>query len=675
MKLRKLAVLMHTPLLLTVSGGTLFAAEQNLDEITITATRNADGESASRNITVVSQEEIERQQATSVPQVVNYLPNITLTGGPREQVQGVNIRGLGGNRVLQLIDGVRQNFESGHRPTYFLDPSLLKNVEVLRGPSSSLWGSGALGGVVSQNTIHAADLLDGDNLGGFVKQGYQSNGDKWTTTGALASRFGNVDLLLSGYYRDGNDLELGNGDDLENSADRDQGVLAKLDWFIDNDQMATFNFRRSYTDGGVPSNASANLGTSVFLVDREIQTDHASVDYRFNPANKLIDSQLNLYWNRTEVDENRVSDNRFDTTKIRTLGLNLNNRSQFGAISVLYGVDGYQDKLDATRSGSSRPIVPEATTDVWGAFTEVQIPFADIWRLELGARYDYFTTEADNLNMDSSDNAISPSAALVWQATPKLNFALRYDEAFRAPSSEELYTAGTHFCIVEGMAGGCNTFIPNPYLEPEESKNIELSAEYKFNQIWNNADKLLFQANVFHNDVDNFIEQSVDNPVFGSSPFPPFFTIDAGNTTYSNIDEAVLRGFEVEAVYEWQSFNARLSYGQTRAQNKKTGEALASIPADKWVLDINKSWLSDSLRTGFTLTRVESQKHKPTTDANVDYEHYNLLDLYASWTPRDFDNLTVDLTVNNLTDQHYRVAFQQLYMPGKDIRLGVKYDF
>ncbi|GMA84728.1 hypothetical protein [Shewanella glacialipiscicola] len=143
-----------------------------------------------------------------------------------------------------------------------------------------------------------------------MKQGYQSNGDKWTTTGALASRFGNVDLLLSGYYRDGNDLELGNGDDLENSADRDQGVLAKLDWFIDNDQMATFNFRRSYTDGGVPSNASANLGTSVFLVDREIQTDHASVDYRFNPDNKLIDSQLNLYWNRTEVDENRVSDNR-----------------------------------------------------------------------------------------------------------------------------------------------------------------------------------------------------------------------------------------------------------------------------------------------------------------------------------------------------------------------------
>lgn len=675
MKLRKLAVLMHTPLLLTVSGGTLFAAEQNLDEITITATRNADGESASRNITVVSQEEIERQQATSVPQVVNYLPNITLTGGPREQVQGVNIRGLGGNRVLQLIDGVRQNFESGHRPTYFLDPSLLKNVEVLRGPSSSLWGSGALGGVVSQNTIHAADLLDGDNLGGFVKQGYQSNGDKWTTTGALASRLGNVDLLLSGYYRDGNDLELGNGDDLENSADRDQGVLAKLDWFIDNDQMAIFNFRRSYTDGGVPSNASANLGTSVFLVDREIQTDHASVDYRFNPANKLIDSQLNLYWNRTEVDENRVSDNRFDTTKIRTLGLNLNNRSQFGAISVLYGVDGYQDKLDATRSGSSRPIVPEATTDVWGAFTEVQIPFADIWRLELGARYDYFATEADNLNNDRSDNAFSPSAAISWLPIDDLQVTLRYDEAFRAPSAEELYTTGTHFSYEDEGSVGFNSFVNDPNLKPEESKNIELLIDYQIQNTFNQGDSIHLHASAFHNDVDNFIEQDTTTEFIGF--IPPSTAILDGTTFNSNVDEAQLVGFELAVDYQWQNWNALISYGQTRAKNKNTGEALANIPADKWVLDLNKSWLSDSLRTGFTLTRVESQKHKPNDamSANEDYEHYNLVDLYARWTPRDFDNLTVDLTVNNLTDQHYRVAFQQLYMPGKDIRLGVKYDF
>ncbi len=675
MQLRKLVLLMQAPFLFSISGGLSFAADRNLEEITITATRDTNSKNSSRNISVVNQKEIEKQQATSVPQLVNYLPNVTLTGGPREQVQGVNIRGLGGNRVLQLIDGVRQNFESGHRPTYFLDPSLLKNVEVIRGPSSSLWGSGALGGVISQNTIHAADLLDGDNLGGFVKQGYQSNGDKWTTTGAMASRFGNIDLLLSGYYRDGNDLELGNGDDLKDSADRDKGVLAKLDWFIDSDQMATFNFRRSYTDGGVPSNASANLGSSVFLVDREIQTDHASVDYRFNPDNKVIDSQLNLYWNRTEVDENRVSDNRFDTTNIRTLGLNLNNRSQFGDVSVLYGVDGYQDKLDASRSGSDRPIVPEATTDVWGAFTEVQIPFADIWRLELGARYDYFATEADNLNNDRSDNAFSPSAAISWLPNDDLKVTLRYDEAFRAPTAEELYTTGTHFSYEDEGSVGFNRFVNDPNLKPEESKNIELLIDYQIQNTFNQGDSIHLHASAFHNDVDNFIEQATTTEFAGV--IPPSTVILDGTTFNSNVDEAQLVGFELAVDYQWQNWNAVISYGQTRAKNKNTGEALANIPADKWVLDLNKSWLSDSLQTGFTLTRVESQKHKPNDamSANEDYEHYNLVDLYARWTPHDFDNLTVDLTVNNLTDQHYRVAFQQLYMPGKDIRLGVRYDF
>jgi len=664
MKLRKLALLMQVPVLLTVSGGEAFAAEQSLDEITITATRNTDGDSSSRNISVVSQDDIARQQATSVPQVINYLPNVTLTGGPREQVQGVNIRGLGGNRVLQLIDGVRQNFESGHRPTYFLDPSLLKNVEVLRGPSSSLWGSGALGGVVSQNTIHAADLLDGDNLGGFVKQGYQSNGDKWTTTGALASRFGNVDLLLSGYYRDGNDLELGNGDDLQNSANRDKGVLAKLDWFIDSDQMATFNFRRSYNYGGIPSNGAADVSTSNFLIDRKTQTDQASFDYQYNPNNPLLNTKLTLYWDRTKMDESRTSDGRFDDTEIRTVGMNIHNRSEFGYIAVIYGVDGYQDKLNADRGGVDRPLPPTATTDVWGAFSEIHLPVAEKWHVELGARYDYFKTEAENLNEEHSDNAFSPSAALVWQPTDLLNVTLRYDEAFRAPSSEELYTSGTHFCMGPGF---CNTFLPNSDLKPEESQNWELMTQYTMPDVLKSSDSLTLNANIFHNDVDNFIEQRVDDPVFFPIPNP-------GNTYYRNIDKAELQGFELAMNYQLNTFNALLSYGQTRGQDKNTGEAISTIPADKWVLDMNNAWLKNTLKTGLRLTRIESQKHRPN-DINTDYEHYTLVDLYTSWTPKDVKNLTIDLTVNNLTDQHYRVAFQQLYMPGKDIRLGVKYDF
>lgn len=659
------------------SADTVPAYEMNT--IVITATRSDSDTVQTRHVERVTTEQLDQQQAVSVPETVGYLPNVTTNGGPREDLQNVNIRGLGGERVLQLVDGKRVNFFSGHRPTYFLDPALLKSVEVVKGPVSSLWGSGALGGVVASNTIHAADLLSpGESLGGFVKQGYNSNNDKWLTTTAVAGRYGDVDLLVSGFYRDGNDIEIGGGNDLLNSAVRDRGMMAKMDWFIDDSQTATFNFRSSRADGSVPSNGSAvPNATSNFLVERENETQHASLDYHFNPHSDLINSKLQLYWNETEMKESRITDSRPDDTRIRTLGINLNNRSDLGNVHLLYGIDGYQDKLDTSRGGSNRPTPPEATTDVWGAFVNMQMPLNEQWLVELGGRYDYFATEADNLNDDRSDNAFSPSAALSWLPNQDLRLTLRYDEAFRAPSAEELYTSGSHFCIFPGF---CNSFVPDANLKPEESRNIELLVDYQMRDVFNQGDKINWHASAFHNDVDNFIEQVVTDPVFNVIPNPPgpptVIPVSAGTTFNRNVDEAQLVGFELAMNYQWQSWNALVSYGQTRGQDKKTGVALYSVPADKWVVDLNKAWLADSLKTGFTLTRVEAQDHLPNEiNDSADYDHYTLLDLYASWTPRHVENLTVDLSVNNLTDQKYIVAFEQLYMPGKDIRLGVRYDF
>src|SRR5690606_22825887 len=118
-----------------------------------------------------------------------------------------------------------------------------------------------------------------------------------------------------------------------------------------------------------------------------------------------------FYWNNTEMQEYRLSDRRSDRTEIETLGLNLNNRTELGNISFIYGVDGYQDKFSTKRGGINRPTPMNATTEVWGAFAEVHVPFAEAWQLELGGRYDYFNTETSD--EDRSNNAFSPSAALV----------------------------------------------------------------------------------------------------------------------------------------------------------------------------------------------------------------------------------------------------------------------
>ena len=142
-------------------------AVTEFDEVLVTATRiNEKSSDTSRSVIVVTEEKMQESQPASVADALKNEANVTVTNGPRASSQGVEIRGLSGQRVLQTIDGARQNTNSGHRGTFFMDPELLSSIEVVRGPASSLWGSGAIGGVVAQNTKSAQDFLEQDDTWG-----------------------------------------------------------------------------------------------------------------------------------------------------------------------------------------------------------------------------------------------------------------------------------------------------------------------------------------------------------------------------------------------------------------------------------------------------------------------------------------------------------------------------
>lgn len=652
-----------------------FVSVPDLETVIVTATRSdTDEKQVARPLAVVSQEQIQQKQPVSTAEVLSHETNIEIAGGPRAGSQLVNIRGLEGQQVLQVVDGVRQNYESGHRPTYFLDPILLRSIEVLKGPTSSLWGSGAIGGVVAQNTVNADDILKpGQTVGGLIKYGYNDNGESSATTIAVGARTETLDLLASGYYRDGNDIELGPRhnavDTLADSASRDQGGLLKAKWQFTDSQSLALNLRKSQSEGSVPSNSSAPpTTTSNFLIERETKSENISLDYRLKTDSPFVNAQALLYRNKTEMDESRISDDRGDSTELKTRGFALNNSSDIGGVNLLYGIDGYRDEFSADRGGTNRPAPPQATTKVQGTFVQATIPLIkDVLRTELGIRQDKFKTKADNLNSSRRDSASSPSAALIWQATNWLELAARYDEAFRAPSSEEMYTTGTHFCMFPGF---CNGFVANPNLDAENAANKELMARMNWNSVFASGDKLSFKASVFRNDVDNFIEQIVTDPSFAGPP-PAW---DPGYTTWVNVDKARLKGFELEAYYQWNNLNARIGYGQTRGKDRETHEALTNIPADKWVLDTNYTFIPEQkLLAGIRLTHTSAQDRLPSTTTN-EYDSYTLVDLYASWQPVG-DSLTLDLSINNLTDEYYRIAFQELYQPGREIRAAVTYRF
>ncbi len=629
-----------------------------INKVLVSATRTESNVSESgRAVSVVEKSQLEVMQPQSVAQAVRYETNVTMSGGPRSGSQGVNIRGLSGSKVLQVVDGVRQVFESGHRPSYFLDPEMLKSVEVVKGPASTLWGSGALGGVVAQNTISAADLLKpSQDWGGFIKTSFNANNDKQTYVSALAGRTETLDWLLNGYFRDSNDLKQGNDQNLENSGKRDHGVLAKTQWQIDENQGLNFVYRQSNEAGEIPSNGEANLSSSVFLIDRDTDTQNAALEYELNTESDHINALASVYWNHIEMEEARVSDGRGDSTELDVLGLSLQNSSVLDSMTLLYGVDGYSEDFSGTRDGANRPLPPEANTKVWGAYVSANVPLSETFQWELGARYDRFETEAENLNNKASDDDVSPSIALIWQASNALQLTLRHDRAFRAPSSEELYTTGTHFCMGPGM---CNTFLSNPDLKPEKAANTELLARVAFEPN-EQGGQWYVESSVFENKVDNFIEQIVS-----FSPFP-------GNTTWVNVEKATIKGAEVATTYIQDALTLKLSYGQTRGKDKNTNEYLSNIPADKKTIDASYAWADRSITSGLRVTDVDAQNR---VNNGADYAGYTIADLYASWSPKELSGVKLDLAVNNLTDRYFRQAWQELYEPGREVIVSAKYSF
>ncbi len=124
------------------------------------------------NVTVLSREDLNNDLATSINDVFRYVPGVdSEAAGNRFGAEGINIRGIGGNRVAIVVDGVPLsdhfsvgNFSNATRD--FIDAGLIQNIEVLHGPASALYGSAAIGGVIAVRTPDPVELAGQSGNGG-----------------------------------------------------------------------------------------------------------------------------------------------------------------------------------------------------------------------------------------------------------------------------------------------------------------------------------------------------------------------------------------------------------------------------------------------------------------------------------------------------------------------------
>ncbi len=669
-----------------------YAAEPNqvtaLDAVTVYATRSPQSTfDVPSIVSTVDPTAPGNSVAGDIGDLLEFIPGVEVDNGPRRNGQTISIRGFDDEAIITLIDGRRQNFESAHDGRFFIDPSLLKRVEVVKGASSAIYGGGAIGGVVAFETKDAADFLaPGETKGVFTSFGYRSANNEISPVVTGFARTGGWDILASINYRNSGDIALGNGNELD-TKDNVLSGLFKAGYTLNDFHTIKLQAQILNNDGQEPNNGAGGITASNPLVDKQVKDNQFSVKYAYaNPDNQWLSPKLHFYYNDTEVEEvdivGSANAGRMQVREINTMGFTLDNQSIYALSdnnkhTFSYGFEIYNDQQTGKNSFiGTRAGVPDAEATNYGFYLQDEIalntPMGDFLIIP-AARFDQYKSNDENGN-SQDENEVSPKFSASYKPIKNVVLFGSWAQAFRAPNLTELYPAGQHFPGVSfcpAPVPGCppvplvtvfpnNNFIANPNLKPETVRTVELGAGFNVDNILASNDQATIKGSFYESAGDDFITQEVNT--------------FAGTTRNFNISQAKLRGWELDGQYRAGNFNARLGLSYVKATNEQTGEYLSNNVPLTLVTDFNYRFSSIESVIGWRSRFAEANDR--VGDNDVATAGYGVHDLYYRWAPSNqFKRLTVDMGIENLFDKAYSRRFATLFEEGRSYVARVAYQW
>ncbi|WP_202367246.1 TonB-dependent hemoglobin/transferrin/lactoferrin family receptor [Mesorhizobium sp. L-2-11] len=675
----------QTPEQPAAAGATL------LDQILVVSRTGETAINSLASVSHVDQEQLQRRMATTPNDMLLGVPGVAVQADARRVSSSINIRGLQDfGRVAVIVDGARQNFQrSDHGPqsTFYIDPELIKSVDVIRGPVANTYGSGAIGGVVLFETKDADDYLrDGETWAASATGRYESNGEGWTTSAAGAYRFNeNWDVLGNIVYRDYDDYKDGGGDTVDGTGfDVLSGLLKTTIRPSENSEL------KLGWNGTSDGWNEVSGGTPVNDVDLEANTFTAR--YNITDEDKSwLDLHINASYNKTNMEmTSLVAQNRFDpvtglpivlpagsmsTFDVGTSGIDIWNTSRFETTGIAheltYGGDWVGDDVETGgAAGGASFYTPSGKRNVSGAYIQDKLTW-DWLEVIAGLRYDSYKLESDI--GETSGDRLSPRITVgispfETASLEGLQFYGTYAEGYRSPSLSETLISGNH------PAGVSFPFLPNPDLKPEIGKTVEFGVNYKQDDILEAGDAFRFKAAYFNNDVDDYIDGvtlSAFDPTSGC-PFGPGIPICF---QYQNFAEAKIRGFEMEGVYDasWglAGLSASIIDGHTISYDGERAD-LVTVPSSQVTGQLGFRFLEDKLTVGGEVQYNGKPKGNPVA------RDYTLVNAFASYQATD--NLKVDFRADNLFDVKYTnplnaPATSVVYEPGVTLKLAATMRF
>jgi iron complex outermembrane receptor protein len=684
---------------------------QQLETIVISTPLTQTVTSAARPVTVLNDDELRLKAASTIGETLKDEAGITSQSfGP-----GVGtpvIRGQSGPRVQVLQNSLGTNDASSLSPDHAnsIEPFFADQVEVLRGPATLLYGSGAIGGIVNVIDNRIPEQVPERLIQGAVEQRYNSVFEGKTSAFKLE---GGKDMFawhLDGLFResipmqipglaidesaeaathteDEHEEEIANSSGrLPNSNTRAKNGSAGFS-IIGDKGLLGFSVNHLENNYGVPPGAHAHDHEEESHDDHDDHDDHEDdhqaeipeavrVDMRqtrYDIKGELIDpfahaDSLRMRLAYTDYQHVELENNSPSTRyENETFESRLEMMQKAWAVFD-HGVIGMQTKNSTFSATGAEAIVPKSQIDSYGFFAVEDIHYDD-WVYEFGLRGEHQTISPENRTA-RTHTPISGSVSALWNITDQESVSLAFSRAERAPDVQELFANGLHLATR-------NYEIGNADLREETAHNLDLG--FHVDRNWIQAD-----VNFYYNWANDYIAQIYDGTFFDRDADAFVNACPAGDCT------PVVRAQQRDA--EFQGFEANFTFPLLETRYGKLdstwfgdyvrgrftdGTDVPRLPPLRYGTQL--TWSDTDWQANIRLTRAERQNRPGENETET--PDYWLLNTSANYRLGVAENTDLMLYVkgNNLLNQEIRnsVSFLRNFAPeaGRGFEVGLRVDF
>ncbi|MDI1277044.1 TonB-dependent receptor [Methylobacter sp.] len=668
-------------------GANAYAADDDihkLDDIVVISTgiKHSTAKSA-KPVTVLTGDSLRMKTGTTIGDTLKNELGIT----SQSFGSGVGtpvIRGQSGPRVRVMQNSLGNNDVSSLSPDHAngVEPILVERIEVLRGPSTLLYGNGAIGGVVNVIDNRIPEQVPDKLIGGAGEQRYDSATNETSSAIKLEGGKSGVAYHVDGFYRDQGNTHIGGSaidEEAARATDPGLNIVNNPNGLIDNSKA-----RSRGGSVGVSKIGDAGLiGVSINSLEKNygippdgsggapVTIDLTQTKYDFKgQLNKpfALAEELRMKFGYTDYKHVEM-DNGTPATTFLNKSYESRLELEHKPIGILNGVLGFQSVNSQFAALGAEALVPRTDLDSYGLFDVESFKIGAV-TYELGARGEWQTIAPENRNR-LTYVPISGSASALWDITDRHQVSLAFTHSQRAPQIQELFSNGVHEATHSYELGNAN-------LNKELSNNLDLGYRYK-------ADWMTAELNLFHNWVGDYIYQQRTGDVFNRDSETMEAVCSAGASCVpvvaSRQTAAIFKGFEAQTVFplmqnRYGAIDLTLFGDYTRGTFEQGGN-VPRMPPLRYGLQL--SYEKNDWSTNARLTRGEAQNHSGEHDSNT--PGYLLLNLGAQYRLVSFGDSEVLLFAKgkNILNENIRNSTSYLRNfapePGRSAELGIRVSY